>query len=81
MNDEDRRNLDLVGESFSRWYKAEVESYVARSKDPVGKTDEEWAAIAVRNVSQYALGRLVTQLEFVGVTREQIIAFLQKHMT
>jgi hypothetical protein len=75
-----RKQLNLVGESFDRWYKAEIEAYVARTAPPANVSDEEWAETVVRNVSQFTMGRLVSELVAVGVSLERVIAFLRKNV-
>lgn len=80
MSPEDKKSLDLVGESFNRWYKREIESYVARRKRPVGMSDEAWATRVVAHVAQFTMGRLVTELESSGVALEQVISFLRKNV-
>ena len=80
MTPDDRKNLEIIGDSFGRWYKAEIEAYVARSVQPLDKDDNQWAEIVVRNVSQFTMGRLVGELQAVGVPLERIIKFLRKNV-
>jgi hypothetical protein len=80
MTPEDKRNLDIVGESFAGWYKSEIDAFVARMRLPEGQTDEQIATEVVRKVSQFTLGRLVSELNAVGVSTKQVIKLLQKHM-
>jgi hypothetical protein len=71
MKASDQKQAVLIGESFSRWYRAEIAAYVTQ-------TDNELdASVIARNVSQLVLGALIRELAEAGVTLEMIIAFLR----
>jgi len=77
MKIDDPNNVQIVAAGFAQWYKGEIDKYVARC-DNVSERD---IAVIVRNVSQFAMGRLVTELQSVGMSVNQIIEFLSKHAT
>jgi hypothetical protein len=77
MSVDDKRHQSYVADSFAAWYKAEIERYVDRCS---GLRDND-AIVITRNVSQFAMGRLVRELGAVGVTVSKVIDFLRKHAT
>ncbi len=80
MRIDDPRNPKIVGDGFARWYHSEIERYVSRCKLTELSVNDA-ARLITRNVSQFAMGRLVTELGSVGMSVGQIIEFLKKHAT
>jgi hypothetical protein len=79
----DPQHLKIISDSFNLWYKAEIQAFVNRC-DVAGLTPAGAAAVVqtvVRDVSQFTLARLVTELASVGITTDEIIEFLRKHAT
>ena len=70
MKLDDKEHVEIIGDSFNKWYKTVIESYVARC-DSCGcaLTDKFLAERVVSKVSKFILGR------------SDVIAFLKKHAT
>jgi hypothetical protein len=79
MRLDDKRHFEIIGASFNRWYTAEIHAFVARCELPPGMDSETLASTVVRRVSQFTLGRLVTELRSTGVTLDGLIEFLRKN--
>lgn len=81
MKLDDKEHVEIIGDSFNKWYKTEIESYVARCDLPHNFTEKFLAERVVSKVSKFILGRLVGELRSVGISTSDVIAFLKKHAT
>ena len=76
-----KKHADFIVESFNVWYHKCIKDVIARlSSDEVKSwNDTEVASAVVHAVSQFALGRLITELKSVNVSTNDVITFLKRH--